>query len=34
MKVMRRFLVKVAKSYVVAMTKAMPYPYINTPLNM
>lgn len=34
LKVMRKFLVKVAKSYVVAMTKALPYPYINTPHNM
>ncbi len=31
---MRKFLVKVAKSYVIAMTKVVPYPYINTPHNM
>lgn len=27
---MRKFFVKVAKRYVIAMTKVMPYPYINT----
>lgn len=34
LQVMRKFFVMVAKRYVIAMTKALPYPYINTPHNM